>query len=221
MTAISSLVGSLRAKYAALESTSVRISLPGGQVLDVAEERKPRDLHRPAETAERRLEAARDLQRGAPADVGDHCIDEAVFEDEVDAVKFALLGGHGSAGFKLEALVCGFEGLDRDLARPGIYRRPFPLGGPAAHEVPAQHLLAGLVQEDDRPRAAMVLPFTIALRQFQSERSRVRPRLSTMFAYFNGVGLGAAGGWDLSSVALTRRLLPRGLPGTGSRARRP
>src|SRR4051812_18511080 len=63
----------------------------------------------------------------------------------------------GSAGFELETFVSDLERLDRDLARLRVQRWAFPLGGPAADEVPAQHRLAGFVEEDDRPGTAVRL----------------------------------------------------------------
>src|SRR6187455_362172 len=62
-----------------------------------------------------------------------------------------------SAGFEFKTFVSDLERLDRELARLRVQRWAFPLGGPAADEVPAQHRLAGLVEEDDRPRAAVGL----------------------------------------------------------------
>src|SRR3954454_2462108 len=62
-----------------------------------------------------------------------------------------------SAGFELDTFVSDLERLDRDLVRLRVQRRALPFGGPAADEVPAQHRLAGLVEEDDRPGAGIRL----------------------------------------------------------------
>src|SRR5215213_639637 len=66
----------------------------------------------------------------------------------------------GSAGFELESFVCDLERLDRDLARLRVQRWAFPLGGPAADEVPAQHRLTAV--SDSSPladeKAAAAIP---------------------------------------------------------------
>src|SRR5437660_2956014 len=151
------VVGSPRAKYAALESSSVLIRLPGirkdtfsksGSCVTIAPSTPLSGFsnrqdtfsagRRPRFTSSRWKKPASNTTSTTTSPPG-RGLSRASGCDE------------------LKSFVGELEDLDRDLVVARVERRPLPLAGPGLDDVPAQHLLVSLVEKHDRGRATIGL----------------------------------------------------------------
>src|SRR5437588_5441459 len=150
-------VGSHRAKYAALESSSVRILFPGIRK-GTFSKRGSCVTIRPSTPLSGCSNRHETFSAGRRPRLTSSRWNSPASNTTSRTTSPPGRGLSRSSGCdELKSFVGELEGLDRDLVVARVERRPLPLAGPGLDDVPAQHLLVSFVEKHDRGRATIGL----------------------------------------------------------------